>query len=306
MNPLRIALIILAAVFFLLLPIRRRLAWRYARVLLLLAVATVMLAPFAWLVCAVFKDSTVLNEYSFLPPLSKISHETINLSNFRALLTDQPTVQGPVCFWRYVANSLFVASLITFLSLVFSSAGGFALAKYRFAGRGVLLTYMLASMTIPAVVLLAPNYQIIWQLGWMDTYKALVVPAAVSAFGIFLFRQAMLGVPNELIEAARIDGWGEFRIYLTLAMPLVRPMSGAFCLICFLGAWNSFLPPNIFLQSQAKLTLPVVLNQYVGQYRHDYGIFLCGTLLAMIPPAILFFSLQREFISGLTSGAVKQ
>ena len=101
MNPLRPSRsIILAAVFFLLLSIRRRIAWRYARVLLLLAVATVMLAPFAWLVCAVFKDSTVLNEYSFLPPLSKISHETINLSNFHALLTDQPTVQGPVSFWR--------------------------------------------------------------------------------------------------------------------------------------------------------------------------------------------------------------
>jgi ABC-type glycerol-3-phosphate transport system permease component len=306
MNSLRWTLLVLFAVFLLLLPLRPRLAWKYGRLLLLLAVGSVMLAPFAWLVCAAFKDSTVLNEYAFLPPLSKISHQTINLGSFHSLLAPQPTVQGPVTFWRYLANSLFVASATTFVCLVFSSAGGFALAKYRFFGRRALFAYMLASMTIPAVVLLAPNYQIIWQLGWMDTYKALIVPAAVSAFGIFLFRQAMIAVPNELIEAARIDGWGEFRIYLRLAMPLVRPMSGAFCLICFLGAWNSFLPPNIFLQSQAKLTLPVVLNQYVGQYRHDYGIFLCGTLLAMIPPAILFFSLQKEFISGLTSGAVKQ
>ena len=110
---------------------------------------------------------------------------------------------------------------------------------------------MLASMTIPAVVLLAPNYQIIWQLGWMDTYKALVVPAAVSAFGIFLFRQAMLGVPNELIEAARIDGWGEFRIYLMLAMPLVRPMSGAFCLICFPGRLE-FVPAPQYLSPKSE------------------------------------------------------
>jgi ABC-type glycerol-3-phosphate transport system permease component len=306
MNPLRWTLLALAAVVVVLLPRWPRLAWRYARLLLLLLVAAVMLMPFAWLVCAAFKDTTVLNQYSFLPPLREITHKTINLDSFRSLLTDQPTVQGPVSFWRYVANSLFLASTITFVSLVFSSLGGFALAKYRFAGRRVLLIYMLASMTIPVVVLLAPNYQIIWRLGWMDTYKALVVPAAVSAFGIFLFRQAMLGVPNELMEAARIDGWSEFRIYLRLAMPLVRPMSGAFCLISFLGAWNSFLPPNIYLQTQSKLTLPVVLNQYVGQYRHDYGIFLCGTLLAMIPPAILFFALQKEFISGLTSGAVKQ
>jgi ABC-type glycerol-3-phosphate transport system permease component len=116
----------------------------------------------------------------------------------------------------------------------------------------------------------------------------------------------MLGVPDELLEAGRIDGCGEFRIYLTLAMPLVRPMTGAFCLISFLGAWNSFLGPNVFLQSQHHLTLPVVLNQYIGEYRQDYGIFLAGTLLAIVPPAVLFLALQREFISGLTSGAVKQ
>ena len=192
------------------------------------------------------------------------------------------------------------------VSLFFSSLGGYALAKYRFRGRNMVMVYMLASMTIPGVVLLAPNFEVIWRLGWMDTYKALIIPGAVSAFGIFLFRQAMLNVPNELLEAARIDGCGEFRIYLTLIMPLVRPMSGAFCLISFMGAWNAFLAPNIFLQSQSKLTLPVVLNQYMGTYVQQYGVFLAGTLVAMIPPAILFFSLQREFISGLTSGAVKQ
>ena len=235
-----------------------------------------------------------------------MSTKTLNLDNFRALIAERPTLQGPVGFWRYVINSLFLASTLTFVSLFFSSLGGYALAKYRFRGRNFLMVYMLASMTIPGVVLLAPNFEVIWRLGWMDSYKALIIPASVSAFGIFLFRQAMLSVPKELMEAARIDGCGEFRIYLTLIMPLVRPMSGAFCLISFMGAWNAFLAPNIFLQSQSKLTLPVVLNQYMGTYQQQYGVFLAGTLLAMIPPAILFFSLQNEFISGLTSGAVKQ
>jgi ABC-type glycerol-3-phosphate transport system permease component len=140
----------------------------------------------------------------------------------------------------------------------------------------------------------------------MDTYKALIVPAAVSMFRIFLFRQAIIGLPDDLIEAGRIDGCGEFRIYLTLIMPLVRPVTAAFCLITFLAAWNAFLGPNIYLQSPSKVTLPVVLNQYVGTYKQQYGVFLAGTLVAIIPPAILFFALQREFISGLTSGAVKQ
>lgn len=306
MNSLQIFLLILAAIFVILIPLSRKFAVKYARFTVLLLVAALMLTPFVWLMCAAFKSTDAMSQYSFLPPPPEISAKTMNLGNFRSLLAPQPTVQGPVTFWRYVTNSLFLASAVTVISLFFSSLGGYALAKYRFAGRNVIMIYMLASMTIPGVVLLAPNFEVIWRLGWMDTYKALIVPGAVGAFGIFLFRQAMLGIPNELIEAARIDGCNEFRIYLTLIMPLVRPMSGAFCLLSFMGAWNAFLAPNIFLQSQSKLTLPVVLNQYMGTYVEHYGVFLAGTLLAMIPPAILFFALQREFISGLTSGAVKQ
>lgn len=306
MNALHVTLLLVLAGFVALLPISRRWAVGYARLVLLGAVGTLMLMPFAWLICAAFKDPAVLNEYTFLPPPQELSSETVNLKNFRTLLAEKQTVQGPVSFWRYVANSLFLASAGTFLSLVFSSMGGYALAKYRFRGRGMLITFMLASLTIPGVVLLAPNFEIIWRLGWMDTYRALLIPGCVSVFGIFLYRQAILGVPDDLIEAGRIDGCGEFRIYLMLVMPLVRPMTGAFCLISFLGAWNAFLGPNIFLQSQDKLTLPVVLNQYIGEYAQQYGVFLAGTLLAIIPPAILFFSLQREFISGLTTGAVKQ
>ena len=113
-------------------------------------------------------------------------------------------------------------------------------------------------------------------------------------FGIFLYRQAMLGVPDDLIEAGRIDGCGEFRIYLKLVMPLVRPMTGAFCLITFLGMWNSFLPPNVYLQTQAKLPLPVVLNQYIGEYVQQYGVFLAGTLIAILPPAVLFLALHAR------------
>jgi len=313
MNWMHWLLIALAAVFAALLPLSRRAAVAYARVALLAVVGSIVLAPFAWLVCSAIKDPDVMNKHTFLPPPADVKRdvaqgkfELVNGKNFRKLFAAEQTAQGPVRFWRYILNSLFLASAQTFISLVFCSMGGYALAKYRFPGRGAILTFMLASLTIPGVVLLAPSFRIIWQLGWMDTYFALLVPGAVGAFGIFLFRQALMNVPNDLIEAGRIDGCGEFRIYLTLAMPLVRPMTGAFCLITFLGTWNAFLGPSIFLQTQAKLTLPVVLNQYVGTYAQQYGVFLAGTLLAIIPPAILFFALQREFISGLTSGAVKQ
>lgn len=336
MSGLHWLLIAMAVPFAALLLVSVRAAFTYARVATLLAVSTVMLMPFAWLVCSAFKDKNVLMRYTFLPPphswrtetterdgklvrlsdLSKserdaippdaIQARTINAGNFRELFASKQSVQGPVNFWRYIGNSMFLAGAGTMLSLTFSSMGGYALAKYRFRGRGPILTFMLASFTIPGLLLLAPNFEVIWRLGWMDTYLALLVPGCVSVFGIFLYRQAILGVPDDLIEAGRVDGCGEFRIYLQLIMPLVRPMTGAFCLITFLGAWNSFLGPNIFLQSQTKLPLPVVLNQYIGEYAQQYGVFLAGTLLAIIPPAVLFLALQREFIAGLTSGAVKQ
>jgi ABC-type glycerol-3-phosphate transport system permease component len=145
----------------------------------------------------------------------------------------------------------------------------------------------------------------VYKFGWMDTYYALIIPGAITVFGIFLFRQAMIGVPTSLLESARVDGASEFRIYWEITLPLVRPVTAAYCLITFLGTWNAFLQPQIFVQTQSKLPLPVVLNQYIGLYVQEYGIFLAGTLLAIIPPAILFFILQKEFVAGLTSGATK-
>ena len=305
-NPVRLTLLIAAAIFVALLPFSRKRALRYGRFAIVLAVCTVMMLPFAWLVCAAFKDKTVINDYTFLPPPGNLSTNTINLDNFRTLFAPTPSVQGEITFWRYVFNSIILAGGGTFLSMIFSSMGGFALSKYKFPGRAGILTFMLASMTIPGILLLAPTFEVVWRLGWMDSYRALLVPGAVSVFGIFLFRQAIAGVPDELLEAGRIDGCSEFRIYLTLVMPLVRPMTGAYCLISFLAAWNAFLGPNIFLQTQRKLTLPVVLNQYIGVYKQQYGVFLAGTLLAISLPAALFLLLQKEFISGLTSGAVKR
>src|SRR4051794_3133914 len=148
------------------LPVSRTLAVRSARFAVLTAVALVMLAPFAWLACSTFKDPAVLNEYSFLPPFSKISGETINLTNLRKLMSPQDSVEGPISFWRYVGNSLLLASTTTFLSLTFSSMAGYALAKYQFVGRGAAMTFMLASLTVPAVVMLAPSFEVIYRLGW--------------------------------------------------------------------------------------------------------------------------------------------
>ena len=308
MNALQITLLALGLVFVVLLlrsPKDPRAALRYARWVILGLASVLVLVPFLWLVAAVFKDRSALNEYIFFPPISEWSSKTLNFNNFRRLFEGKPSLQGTMYFWHYALNSTFYATVTTTLQLFFASLAGYALAKFRFRGKNLLMVYMLGSMMIPYVLLLAPVYEFAVELGLVDRLWGLMLPGLVSAYGIFLFRQACMSVPNELIEAGRIDGCSELGIYFRLVMPLVRPMAAAFCLFSFLYNWNAFFAPNVFLHSQDKLTLPVVLNIYISQYENDYGVFLTGTALAMVPPAILFFVLQKEFVSGLTSGAVK-
>jgi ABC-type glycerol-3-phosphate transport system permease component len=208
-------------------------------------------------------------------------------------------------FGRYVMNSLFVAGASVLIQMFFASLGGFALAKYQFRAKKLIMTIMLATMMIPGQVMLAPLYELIYKMGMMDSYLGLIVPGMVSVFGMFLFRQAMLQIPDELLEAARMDGCTEFGVYWNVALPVSRPMIGAFCLVAFMGNWNSFLWPQIVLHTSDLFTLPIGLNQMVGTYNQQYGLMMAGTLLAILPVMILFFILQREFISGLTQGAVK-
>ena len=258
---------------------------------LLVLLACITLAPLFWLVCAAFKSPEDLFHYTFASP-----HPTLH--NWRVLFEKEP-------IFRYVANSVFVSSGITLLQLLTASLAGFALAKYEFRGKRPLMVLMLATMMIPGQVLLAPTYKLIYRMGLVDTYWALALPAAVSVFGIILFRQSMLQVPNDLLDAGRIDGCSEFRIYWEIMLPVSRPMVGAFTLIAFMGAWNSFLWPQIILQSQHRFTLPIALNNMIDLYAQEYGALMAGTLLSILPVVVLFALLQREFLAGLTSGAVK-
>ncbi len=302
--------LIAAAIVYVVLRLIPGKGWKiapaYLRVVLLCIAAFLTLTPFAWLICSAFKDKTIMMQYTFLPPVANWFDGALNLDNFRRLLTEEyHSPQGAVYFWQYIVNSVFLSCTITSINIFFSSMAGYALAKYRFKGRNAILFVMLGSMMFPSMLFLAPLFEMVYKFGWMDTYYALIIPGAITVFGIFLFRQAMVGVPTSLLESARVDGASEFRIYWEITLPLVRPVTAAYCLITFLGTWNAFLQPQIFVQTQSKLPLPVVLNQYIGLYVQEYGIFLAGTLLAIIPPAILFFILQKEFVAGLTSGATK-
>lgn len=307
MNLLHILLLALGLIGVVLLVTDRhrpRQAGIFFRYVLLAIMAIATLTPFVWLVCAVLKENHALMKYVFLPPLAEWG-QSLGLSNFRKLFLPRPSLQGPVQFWQYLLNSVFLASAATVIQTLFCSMGGYALGKFRFAGQRTVMLFMLGSMTLPGMVLLAPLYKMMVGFGWMDSYLALLLPGAASAFGIFLFRQAMIAVPDSLLEAARIDGASELYIYWHIIMPLVRPITAAFCLIVFMGQWNAFIGPQIFIHTGYKLTAPVMLSQYMTQFAEDYGVFLAGTFLSILPIAVLFLALQREFIAGLTSGAVK-
>ncbi len=267
------------------------LTFRIPLYVILVFFAAIALIPFIWLLAATTKGKDDLFSYTFFAP-------RVTLESFTDLFTKVP-------FWRYILNSVFITCAGVTLQLFLSSLAGFALAKYEFKGKPVLYVLMLATMMIPSQVTIAPTYELLYKMHLVDTYTGLLIPGAVSVFGIFLFDRALRQVPDELMQAARIDGCTEFRIYWEVVMPLARPMIGAFCLIAFMGQWNSFLWPQIMLHSNDKFTLPIALNQMVGIYSQNYGMLMAGTFLSVLPVIVLFFLLQREFIAGLTSGAVK-
>lgn len=265
-----------------------------AYVALILA-SIVTLIPVVWLVCAAFKSQKDMFVYSFIP----YGESRPTFENFIGLFT-------AFDFGRNLLNSFFLTCTSTSVSLLLASMGGFALAKYKFAGKNAIMTLMLATMMIPHSVVLAPLYELLCHTGLIDSYWGILLPGAVGAFGMLLFKQAMEQVPDELLEAARMDGCSEARIYWSVVMPIVRPMSGAFCLMTFMAAWNSFLDPMIVLHSSGLFTVPIALSQTVGLTGENrYGLLMAGTLLGVLPPAVLFFMLQKEFIAGLSSGAVK-
>ena len=265
---------------------------------LLSAFAWLVLVPFLWMMCAAFKRQQDIFTTPFLP-WGRL-HD-LTLDNFRVLFSREP-------YARWLVNSLFVSSLQTALVVTLSSLGGFALAKYRFAGKRVLMAVMFATLLLPAQVLYpSGGIDLVRRLGWVNSYLAVIVPGSVSVFGMFLFMQAMKGVPDELLQAARVDGCSELRLWWEIALPIVRPMVGAYTLLSFLASWNAFLWPQIVLQDESRYTLPLGLSGMIGlaEYETRYGVLMAGTLLAVLPVLVLFFVLQRDFIAGLTRGAVK-
>lgn len=272
---------------------RRRLP-RALLVVLLLVGAVVSLFPFYWM--AVASTNSTADLFRSPPPLFPGGQLADNMAR----------LQEEIGFARVAANSLLIATLYTLLSAALSAMAGYGLATFRFRGRGVLLALILATMMIPFQVTLVPLFQMMASLRWIDTYQAVILPFAANAFGIFLMRQAFLGFPSEIIESGRLDGAGEVRIFWGLVVPSVRPALAALVIFTFMTQWNAFIWPLLVLSREELYTIPVALNTLIGQSRVDYAGLMLGSFVGTLPIIVVFLLFQRQFISGLLGGAVKQ
>ncbi|MFD0346537.1 carbohydrate ABC transporter permease [Kitasatospora aburaviensis] len=207
---------------------------------------------------------------------------------------------------RVLLNSLLVAGLQTVGALIVALLAGYAFAKFRFRGRSFLFVLLLSTLVVPEQVMLVPLFKMMRSFGLLDSYQAIVLPGLCVPFAIFLMRQALAGMPDELLDAARVDGAGEFRVLWSVVVPVMRPVLAALSIFLFLGAWNQFVWPLIALRSPEMHTLPVALATLHGvEASTDYGAILAGTALSTVPMMVLFLVLQRQFISGLLAGATK-
>ena len=256
--------------------------------------ALVMLAPFYFMF--VFATQSRTHIFNLPPPLWFGDDLAANLKILTARLP----------FWRNLGWSVYVALASTALTLLFCSMAGYAFALMEFRFKRALFTLVMGTMLLPSFMSMIPTFMIMDALGWIDQHRALYIPGAASAFGIFLMRQfASTAVPKELIEAARMDGCGEFAIYWRIVLPLLKPALGTLGLITFIASWNNFIGPLIVMRSVDNYTLPLALRSLQSPVNTEWGALMTGSAIATIPLLILFAISSRQLIAGLTAGAVK-
>jgi multiple sugar transport system permease protein len=260
---------------------------------LLLGGATVTLLPLVWMASVSLMSP---GEASTFPPPLLPSHVTFE--NYRQLFSHAG-------MGRYLVNSSVLTTAVTLVSLLFNVAAGYAFAKLRFAGRDRIFKLLLSALVIPSQVAMVPLFLLLKHLGLVNTYGAVIVPAMASIFGIFVVRQYALSVPDELLEAARIDGANEFRIFRSVIMPVLKPIVVTLAVFTSLGAWNEFMWPLIVLNDSDLYTLPVALASLSREHVQDNELMMAGSVLTTLPVLLVFLVLQRYYIQGLMLGSVK-
>ena len=269
---------------------------RAAAYLLLLALTVVFAFPLAWMISAAFKPSGEI----FDPGINLLPRH-LTLDNFRYAFGAYPLL-------RNLFNSVFIATSTTALGVFSSSLAGFAFAKLEFPGKRWLFLVMLGTLMVPGLVGLLPAFVIISRLGWVDTYQAVIVPGVASAFGIFFMRQYIQSIPDELLDAARIDGLPNygFGLYWRVVLPLIRPALATLSIIGFMGSWNNFLWPLMVLRSDTMYTIVLAVAALPSsQFNTPYGPIMAGTTLTVAPLVVLFLLFQRQFVAGVMRAGLK-
>ena len=258
--------------------------------LVLMAGAVTMIFPFYWMLKTSFlTDSQALE----MPPRLWLSFP-LYFGNYREVFELAAT-------GRAIGNSLFIAVVSTAGVLLTSSLAAFAFAKLRFPGEKKLFGLLFATMLIPSQVTLIPLYVVFSKIGWVDTHLPLIVPQImVNAYGVFLIRQFMVSVPDSYIEAAKLDGAGYLRIYAGLMLPLCKP-----ALVTFVGNWNNFVGPLIYLNTEELFTLPLIINSFRSAYAVDWGLLMAGSTVAVLPLLLIYLFAQRSFIEGIAATGLK-
>ncbi len=265
--------------------------WLY----LVLTVAFIaVVAPFAWMILGSFKGDGELRQ---VPPTWW--PQAASLDNYRALF-------NKASFAQYFFNSTLVAVFVTAGNLVFCSMLGYALAKLNFRGKRLVFGLVMGTLMVPGMVTFVPLFVMVANLGLVDSYPGLILPFLVTPFGVFLMRQFIIALPDDLLDAGRVDGAGELRIFRQIILPLCGPALATLGILTFLGSWNSFLWPLVVAQTQDRYTLPVALALFsTGQNQTNYGLLLAGASVVVLPILIVFLIFQRRFIEGIATTGIK-
>lgn len=267
---------------------------RWITYFVLVVAVLLSIAPLYWMYVVGSNDSSAISKFppAFLPG-----------GNFGANLQ---VIEEKVPFGRSLINSAVVALSVAVLQMFFCSLAGFAFAKLRFPGRNALFVFVVATMAIPGQLGLVPMYMIMSRIGWIDSLQALIVPGAVSAFGVFWMRQVIVGsIPDELIEAAKVDGCSIMRTFTAVVLPNIRGAAAVFGLFAAMAAWNDFLWPLVILSSPENFTSQVAIQQLRTQYTIDYSSVMTGSVLATLPLLVLFVVAGKQLVAGIMEGAVK-
>jgi len=258
---------------------------------LLVAVSVASLAPFAWMLMASFK------------PLQEVELPSVIPSEWRP--ENYQEVFAKIPFARFYINSLFVAAWVTYLTVLTSAMAAFAFSRLKWKGRDQLFQLYLATLMVPGVVTMIPNFAVMVKLNLLDSFAGLIVPASFSAFGTFLLRQFMLTIPNALDEAARIDGATAWGIFWDVALPLARPGLIALSIFTFLGNYGSLFWPLVLIKSESLRTLPIGMMVFDSMYGTQTNYIMAASVMSVIPPILLFVTLQKYLVKGIQLGAVK-